>query len=231
MELVGLMFLQLALLFFAAIAGAACTLIVCGHSRGMSRGRRGVTIFVAAAFPLLVLLYLEAGILVYGFAERIVGEDNFLDGYYHVSLPNGRQLVIFDKVPQLAYIEKTSNPNRGGVFQVHALQTAGNVLLLAAYQGAGESDLGIDKPANRFLLVDTNTSAVREYPTLEALKLSAASENISLNLTRVEEILAERKFPGLRGLLFLVVLLLPPVLITIRLARGLNRFSSGLPQP
>jgi len=228
MELIGLMFLQVALLFFAAIAGTTCAFIVYDYTRGMARGRRGVAILVAGAFPLLVLLYLEAGILGYGFAERAVGEDNFLVGYYHVPLPNGRQLVIFDKMPQLAYIEQMSNPNRGGVFQVHALQTAGNMLLVATYQGAGESDLGMDEPANRFLLIDTNTSGVREYSTLEALKSSAASENISLHLTPVEEILGERKSPGWRGLLFLVLLLLPPVVIVIRLARKLTQLGQRL---
>ena len=227
MELIGLAFLQLILLFCAVMAGTVCALIVYAYTRGMSRGRI-VTLLVAFTFPVLVLFYLEAGLLGYGFAERAVGEDNFLDGNYHIPLPNGYRLVIFDKMPQLAYIEQASHPNRIGFGQVHALQIVGNTLLIEAYQGQSATDLGIDKEANHYLIIDTNTSEVTEYPTLEALRTYAAQKSVSLRLTPVEKLLEQSKSPGWRGLLFLVLLLLPVVVAMVWLVRRLRKLSQHL---
>jgi hypothetical protein len=224
MEILGLMFLQVVLLLAAAVCGMVLTFIVYGYTRGTPRGR-GVALLVACTFPLLVLFYLEAGILGYGFAERAAGDDNFLDGNYHVTLPNGYQLVIFDKMPQLAYIERTSDPNRRSVPQVHALQIAGSILLVATYQGAAETDIGVDEPANHYLLIDTNTYRYADYSTLEALRSSAVRESVSLHLTPVENIVAERKALGWRERLFLILLSSPPVVITIRLGQKLRQLA------
>jgi hypothetical protein len=227
MELIGLVFLQIALLFCAVIAGTACALIVYGYTSGMSRGRV-VRLLVAFTFPVFVLVYLEAGILGYGFAERAVGEDNFLDGNYHIPLPNGYRLVIFDKMPQLAYIEQTSHPNRIGFGQVHALQIAGNALLVEAYQGRSATDFGIDEEANHYLVIDTNTSEVTEYPTREARRLYATRGSVSLRLTPVEKFLEQSESPGWRGLLFLVLLLFPVVVVTAWLVRKLRKLGQHL---
>jgi hypothetical protein len=137
-EIIGLLFLEAILMLGAIALGAASAFIVAYATKGAVRGRR-LTILIASFLPFVIFVCLGGGVLAYGFAERALGKDNFLDGQYHYSLANGYQLAMFDKFPDHLYIEHVSRPY-DGVDNVRAVQVAGSVLLLSAYRGENVSD-------------------------------------------------------------------------------------------
>ena len=168
MELIGLMFLEVALVLGAIVGGAILAIMVAVATRGALRGRPS-SIIITFLSPILILLYLEAGVVIYGFGERAAGKDNFLDGQYHYSLTNGYRLSMFDKFPDDFYIESTANPRAEGVNNVKVVQVAGNFLLLSAYRGDDISDSGEGKVANRYLEVNTKNLGVTDFRTSDAL--------------------------------------------------------------
>jgi hypothetical protein len=110
-----------------------------------------------------------------------------------------------------------------GVGEVRAMQVAGYMLLVAAHTGRDASDWGRDKPANTYVAIDTKASKTTNDPTLEALRLDAASRGISLNLIPTEEALGRAASPGWAGRIFLVLLLTPPAVLAAWLLRKLRQ--------
>jgi len=222
MEFIGFVFVQILLVAAAAVVGAICWLVVRRATYQVTIGRSWA-LLIAFLFPLLVVFYLEAGLFAYGIAEYALGKDSFLNGIYHYPLVNGYQLVIFDKMPEMAYIEQSAGSDTNGVSEVRAVQVAGNLLLVAAHRGRDAFDWGRDKPANAYVAIDTKASTTTDYPTLEALRLDAASRGISLHLTPTDEALSRAASPGWAGRIFLVLLLTPLAVLTVWLLRKLRQ--------
>jgi len=123
MEFIGFVFVQILLVAAAAVVGAICWLVVRRATYQVTIGRSWA-LLIAFLFPLLVVFYLEAGLFAYGIAEYALGKDSFLNGIYHYPLVNGYQLVIFDKMPEMAYIEQSAGSDTNGVSEVRAVQVA-----------------------------------------------------------------------------------------------------------
>jgi hypothetical protein len=160
------------------------------------------------------------------FRHGLLGKDSFLDGIYHYPLVNGYELVILDKMPEMSSVERSRGESHAtAVDQVRAVQVAGNTLLVTAHQGLDTSDWGRDKPANTYIAIDTKTSKVTKYPTLDALRSEAASRGISLHLIATEDALNQAASLGWAGRIFLPMLLTPPVVLAIWLLRKLRQLS------
>jgi hypothetical protein len=174
--------------------------------------------------PIIAIFYLEAGFLSHALVREVSGEDNFLNGFYHYLLGNGHQLVIFNEDPKSGYIEQSQ---RGIVANdVRALHAAGNIVFVSRYEGQDATDLSTDKPANRYSVIDTRTSKVTDYPTLDALQSIAAGEGISLHLMSTEEAFLQAESAAGPGRTLLAVLLMPLIVASIWLLiklRGLCR--------
>jgi hypothetical protein len=63
------------------------------------------------------------------------------------------------------------------------------MLLVMAHEGRDKTDWGADKPANRYLTVETKTFKLTDYPTFDALQSEAAIRRISLRLVPTESVL------------------------------------------
>jgi len=221
MEFIGFPFVQIVLALGTALVGAICALLVRRATRLSSNSKRAS--LIAFAFPILVGFYVEAGFFAYGIGEIALGKDSFLDGVYHYQLVNGYQLVILDKMPEMSSVEQyRGDSHTMAVDQVRAVQVAGNALLVTAHQGRDASDWGRDKPANTYIAIDTKTSKITDYPTLDALRSDAASRGISLQLIATEDALNQAASLGWAGRMFLIVLLTPPVVLAIWLLRQLR---------
>lgn len=185
--IIGFAFVQLILLLLGACVGAICMLVVRRATRDVPSLARRAFLSTAFALPIVTIFYLEAGILGYGIAESAVGKDSFVDGIYHYPLANGYQLVIMDKIPEMSSIERQAGSEVVG--EVRAMQIAGDLLLVTAHKGRDESDWGADKPANRYLTIDTRTSKLTDYPTIDALRSEAAIHQISFKPVPTESVL------------------------------------------
>ena len=103
MELIGFAFAQIAMFVVGAFAGGLLAGVVWLTTRRAAYGRRKI-LTLAFLFPVLALSYLEAAWLSYGIVEYAMGRDSFVDGVYHYPLAGEYRLVIFDKMPEQAYI-------------------------------------------------------------------------------------------------------------------------------
>jgi hypothetical protein len=219
MEFIGFAFVQLVLLVLGAGAGAVCMLVVRRATRDVPSIARRASL-IALALPLVTIFYVETGILCYGIAEYAVGKDSFVDGIYHCPLVNGYQLVVMDKMPEMASIEQRSGTEVVG--EVRAVQVAGDLLFVATHEGRDKTDWGADKPANRYFTIDTRTFKLTNYPTLDALRSDAAIHQISLLLVPTESVLGRAVAFAWPGRIFFLVLLAPPVILTAWLVRRLG---------
>jgi len=221
MEFIGFAFVQLVLLLLGACVGAVSALVVRRATRDVPSlpSRACVTAFV---LPLITVFYLEAGILGYGIAEYALGKDSFVDGLYHYPLANGYQLAILDKMPEMSSIER--RPGSEVVGEVRAVQIAGDLLFVTAHEGRDKTDWGADKPANRYLTIDTRTFKLTDYPTFDALRSEAAIRKISLQLVPTENVLRRATALAWAGWIFFLFLFAPPVAVTVWLVRKLDVF-------
>lgn len=231
MELIGLMFLEVALVLGAVIAGIILAVIVAVTTRGALRGRPS-SIIITFLSPILTLLYFEAGLVIYGFGERAAGKDNFLDGRYHYSLINGYRLSMFDKFPDHLYIESRLNSSAEGVDNVKAVQVAGNFLLVSAYRGKEVSDAGADEAANRYLEINTKNLGVTDFPTLDALRSDTAEKGVGLQLIPAADLLNlnEAKSVGWSEFVYFVLLLIPLAVLIRLLIRTVRRIRTTIPE-
>jgi len=231
MELIGLMFLEVALVLGAIVGGAILAIIVAVATRGALRGRPS-SIIITFLSPILILLYLEASVVIYGFGERAAGKDNFLDGQYHYSLTNGYRLSMFDKFPDDFYIESTANPRAEGVNNVKVVQVAGNFLLVSAYRADDISDSGEGKVANRYLEVNTKNLGVTDFRTSDALRSDAAEKGIVLRLIPAADLLNlnEAKSLDWPEVVYFVLLVIPPAVVIRMFIREVRRVRTTIPE-
>jgi len=231
MELIGLMFLEVALVVGAVVVGVILAVIVAVATRGALRGRQS-SIIITFLSPILALLYLEAGFVIYGFGELAVGKDNFLDGQYHYALINGYRLSMFDKFPDDLYIESKVNPSAEGVDHVKAVQVAGNFLLVSAYRGKDVWDSGADKAANRYLEINTKNLGVTDFSTLDDLRSDAAKKGVGLQLIPAADLLNlnEAKSLGWSEFVYFVLLLIPLAVLIRMLIRTVRRIRTTIPE-
>jgi hypothetical protein len=225
-ELIGLGFLQIFLLIIGSALGVVFAVAVSLSTRGISRGRRRAQV-IAFVFPSIALFYMEAGFFSQALVREVLGEDNFLNGFYHYPLGNGHQLVIWNEDPKSGYIEQSQ---RGIVANdVRAIHAAGNVVFVSRYEGQDATDLSTDKPANRYSVIDTRTSKVTDYPTLDALRSIAAGEGISLRLMTTEEAFLQAQSAEGPGRMLLAVLFMPLIVASIWLLIKLRRLCRTRP--
>ena len=163
MELIGLAFLQLILLFCAVMAGTVCALIVYAYTRGMSRGRI-VTVLVASTFPEPVWSIGKTGLLwiwLCGTRRREATSSMATTIYLCLTAIDSSFSIRCLNLPTSNRLHTRPHWIWSGS---RDFQILGNTLLIEAYQGQNATDLGIDKEANHYLFIDTNTSEVTEYP-------------------------------------------------------------------
>lgn len=232
MEFIGFAFVQLILLLLGLAVGAICMLVVRGATRDVPSLTRRAFLGTAFVLPIVTIFYLEAGILGYGIAEYSAGKDSFVDGLYHYPLANGYQLVILDKMPEMSSIER--RPGVEVVGEVRAVQIGGDLLFVTAHEGRDKSDWGADKPANRYLTIDTRTFKRTDYPTIDALRSEAAIHHISLNLVPTESVLRTATALAWPGRIFFLLLFTPSVAVTawqIKRLRAFRRLGMSTEEP
>lgn len=171
--------------------------------------RRWLSAAAAFLLPCATILYFDFGIIGHAWVQHKAAEDNFLDGVYRYQLPNNYELVIFDKMPGEAHLER-KDYRGASVIEVKELQVSGDYLLVAHYKGKSFLDPGPYKPANDFVLVDTRDDSEQTFSTREELHKAASQYGMSLQLLSVREYLTHaEKSSHFRGW-SLVFFLLPP---------------------
>jgi hypothetical protein len=235
-EIIGLIVLQVLLLALGLALGGICALFVLFAIRGVrDTRRRRVALMTALIFPLVAVLYLEAGVVFRDVARYTQGKDSFLDGVLHYPLGNGYRLVFFSK----ATLEDSwIDDPRGESLPVHAiygLQVAGDFTFMHAYRvpeprtvptvavNYGQAQpAGIASP-NIYLELNTKTHERSEYSSLEDLSRAAASRNTPLRLAPLDDFHEKAISAAAPGWLFWGPLGMPLLIAGAWLLRGLHR--------
>jgi hypothetical protein len=249
----GLIVLQFLIFTVAALLGAACVLAVVAVTRRV-RIRRRFALWTAFLFPVIAILYLEAGIVGRDFIRYGVGNDSFLNGVYHYPLIAGYQFVMFNENPSGGHVD-----GPGGFSEsADAVQVAGSLILIDQgppppthralpdggyiYDGDNPTptvELGhegndlsdkfkqelVKDPPN-YLVVDTTTSKLTRV-THEDLTKFAEQQGVALELVPAQQVLSIAESAASPSRAFLSVLFAPVLIVSVWLLWRLLHFIRG----
>ena len=208
MELIGFAFAQIALLAVGAFAGGIFAGVVWLTTRRATFGRRKI-LTLAFLFPVLALFYLEAAWLSYGIIEYAMGRDSFVDGVYHYPLAGEYRLVIFDKMPEQAYIDHLNGSGASSFSEIREFQVIRHLIIGTSHKDVSGTDWGPDKQADQFFIIDTSNGSVRAFRSIAELHSVAVSLGLDLHLHPVQDALTESVSKARPGWLFTVLILFP----------------------
>jgi hypothetical protein len=208
MEIIGFAFAQIAILAVGALAGGIFAGVVWLTTRRATYRRRKF-LTVAVLFPVFALFYLEAAWLSYGVVEYAIGRDSFVDGVYHHPLAGEYKLVIMDKMPEQAYIDRPSGPGLRAFSEIREFQVTGTFIIGTSHKDGSGTDWGPDKQADQFFIIDTSNGSVRAFQSRAEIQAAAASLGLELNLHSVQDALTASFAKARPGWLFAVLILSP----------------------
>jgi len=244
-DYIGLLIIQLFILAVGAIIGAICFALVTAVTRNVAEGRRFAR-YTALFFPIVAILYLEAGLLVRDFVRTSHGSDAYFDSSsYHYPLVNGYQFAFSGEYPDggviygpIGFGESAKSVQVAGKW-IFAGQgdTASSHEPLSKesfiYHGPDDNptvELGregedlADKfkrdrakdPPKQYLIVDTATSEVT-HVNFENLKMAASERGVALQLVTTEQALHSAVLAAAPSRGFLAMLFSPVLLVLIYL--------------
>jgi hypothetical protein len=243
-EIIGMIVLQVLLTVVGVLLGSVSLILVYLLTRRVPASRtRRVARMTAFLFPVVAMFYLEAGFVAHDIFRMVSGEDSFLDGLFHYPLANGYQYVFFTETgPEGGYIQLPGGTIYGGgtlpgVTQIHGVQVTRGYLFIHAEaepKGSGIKPTvtvthgavppaPAPKPVDRYIEIDTRTSAVVDHATLEDLRMAAERRGASLQLKSAADAYEEALSAARPGWAFLGVLFAPLVAATAWLLRKLHK--------
>jgi hypothetical protein len=198
----------------AAVLGAATFFVI--PRAGL---RRKIAMGIAMVFPFGCVAY--AGAWFVGYALINVGifhHDPGLGDSWYTPLPNGYRLLMIDVTGQgIVYNPKTQPPGASvgstpdDEFGVRKLQVAGNLIFGARdsnyFQQLGEGSTAVD----RWFELNTKTGSRVEYPSLDALRASAAAQGVRLHLRDFYSVYSQYRFTWFDDLAAAVLVVVPLV--------------------
>jgi hypothetical protein len=204
-EMFGVVLLFLGAIFCAAILAAFTAWTAWARPRGKA------LILFAASLPFLVLGWL---VVVIGFATFV---DSFLNhGYtrvgdegWQVSLYNGYYLEMFDTETLGTLHSESNRLSVEGVRQLHSSKD------FVAGTSASTHVLRLSKSifdVDEYFLLDTKTSALQNFDSLNGLRAAVRDKGIDLKLDTLD-VVYERLHVQLPPIFWWTLLLPPPLLL------------------
>jgi hypothetical protein len=152
---------------------------------------------------------LEAAWLSYGIVEYAIGRDSFVDGVYHYPLAGEYRLVIMDKMPEQAYIDRPGGPGVKAFSEIREFQVTGTFIIGTSHKDVSGTDWGPDRQADQFFIIDTSNGSVSAFQSRAELQSAAASLGLEWHLRSVQDALTGSIAKARPGWLFAVLILSP----------------------
>ena len=202
------------LIFWAIALGVAAVVgsAVFGsmtHVLTRNSPNRKKTVTAAIIFPFACVVFAGAWFIFYAVVNTVAfHRDPGLGDGWETPLPNGYALMMIDTTDQGTVYRAGSDMN-SGVSGVRLLQVVGPHIYGARdnnyFQHLGQESAVVDA----YFELDTSSSRVQEFKTLDLLSLQAANEGTTLHLRPFEEVFGDYRTTWFDYLFLVVIVLIP----------------------